>query len=57
MMEHFLVHLAATAAWVFGIIFVFALIGVYATTRWIVGLFTRTEQAVQSGVANIQKKL
>ncbi len=56
-MEHALVHLAATAAWVFGIIFLFALIGVYATARWIVNLFTRTEQAVAGGVHEIQKKL
>jgi hypothetical protein len=56
-MEHTLVHLAATAAWFFAIVFIFALIGVYATCRWIVGLFTRTQQAVKSGVGEIERRL
>jgi hypothetical protein len=56
-MEHTLVYLAATAAWLFVIVFAFALIGVYATCRWIVGLFTRAERAVEGGVGEIQRKL
>jgi hypothetical protein len=56
-MEHALVRLAATAGWVFLFVFAFAAIGVYATTRWIVGLFTKTQQAVEGGISNIQKRL
>ncbi len=56
-MEHALAHLAATAAWFFVIVFIFALIGVYATCRWIIGLFTRAETAVEGGVANVERKL
>ena len=56
-MEHTLAHLAATAAWVFFIIFVFAVIGVYATIRWIVGLFMRGERAVVSEVHSIEERL
>ncbi|MDE2483548.1 MAG: hypothetical protein KGN02_15335 [bacterium] len=56
-MEQSLVHLAATAAWVFFITFVFALIGVYATIRWIVGLFKRGEEAVVSEVHSIEERL
>lgn len=52
-----MIGLAHTAMWVFIVIFVFAAIGVFATTRWIVGLFTKTEQAVQGGISNIQKRL
>lgn len=55
-MEHSLVHLAATAAWVFVIIFIFALIGVYATCAWIVCLLRRGASAVESGVDTIQKR-
>ncbi|HEY1655062.1 MAG TPA: hypothetical protein VGF86_08125 [Candidatus Tumulicola sp.] len=56
-MEQSLVHIAATAAWIFVIVFVFALIGVYATIVWIIGLLRRGESAVQSGVENIEHKL
>ena len=56
-MEHTLVHMAATAAWLFVILFVFALIGVIATIRWIVGLFRRGEAAVESGVQSIERRL
>jgi len=56
-MEHTLVRLAETAAWFFVILFVFALIGVYATIHWIVDLFHRGEQAVETGVESIQRKL
>lgn len=56
-MEHALIGLAHTALWVFIIIFIFAAIGMYVTTRWIVGLFTKTQQAVEGGITNIQKRL
>jgi hypothetical protein len=55
--EHTLVHIAATAAWFFVIVFIFALIGVLATIRWIVGLFRRGEAAVESGVQSIERRL
>lgn len=50
-------HLAATAAWAFFIIFVFAIIGVIAVIRWIVNLFTRAENAVEGEVSNVGNKL
>ncbi len=49
-MADFFVHLAHAAAWVLGIMFVFALIGVFATIRWIISLIVGTERAVESGV-------
>ena len=52
-MEQTLVHLAETAAWLFLVIFVFAVIGVWATIRWIIGLIWGAEQAVESGVRNV----
>lgn len=55
-MEQSIVHLAEGAAWVFGIIFLFAIIGVVATVRWIVGLITNTERAVETGVQNVENK-
>jgi hypothetical protein len=56
-MEHTLVHIAATAAWFFVIVFVFAIIGVWATIAWIIGLFRRGEAAVESGVQSIERRL
>jgi len=53
-MEHTLIHLAETAAWVFFIIFVFAIIGVWATIRWIVNMVTAGERAVETGVQNVE---
>ena len=44
-MEQTFVHLAQTAAWFLLIVFVFALIGVYATIHWIVNLFRRGERS------------
>lgn len=49
-----MIHLAETAAWVFFIIFVFAIIGVWATIRWIVNMVTAGERAVESGVHNVE---
>lgn len=49
-MENFVLHLVHAAAWLFGLVFLFAVIGILATIRFIVGLFTRAETAVASGV-------
>jgi hypothetical protein len=56
-MEQTLVHIATGAAWVFFIIFVFALIGVYATIRWIIGLMMNTERAVETGVRDVENSI
>ena len=56
-MEHTLVHLAATAAWLFFIMFVFAVIGVVATIRWIINVVTRGERAVVTGVEGVEQRI
>lgn len=56
-MENTLVHLAATAAWLFFILFVFAVIGVVATIRWIVNMVSNTERAVVSGVEDAGRRI
>jgi len=56
-MEHTLVHLAETAAWVFVIIVIFAVIGVYATIRWIADLIGRGERAVQNEAQDISNRI
>ncbi|MBV8155562.1 MAG: hypothetical protein JO029_01250 [Candidatus Eremiobacteraeota bacterium] len=56
-MEQTFVHLAQTAAWFLLVVFVFAIIGVYATIHWIVNLVRRGEQAVETGVQNIERRL
>jgi hypothetical protein len=56
-MEHTLVHIAETAAWFFVIVFVFAIVGVIATIRWIVGLFTSAEHAVESSVRSVEERI
>lgn len=48
-----LIHLLHAAAWIGAIILLFAVIGVIATIRWIVGLFWRSEQAVAGEVKSI----
>jgi hypothetical protein len=53
-MEHTIVHMAEAAAWVFVIIFIFAIIGVWATIRWIINMVTAGERAVESGVQNVE---
>lgn len=55
-MEQFLIHLAHAAAWTFLVISLFAIIGVIATIRWIIGLVTGTERAVESGVTNVENR-
>lgn len=49
----FLTWFAHAAAWTIGLTLFFAVIGVIATIRWIVGLFWKGEQAVSSGVKQI----
>jgi len=56
-MEHTIIHIAETAAWVFFVIFLFAIIGVWATIRWIVNMVTAGERAVESGVHNVEDTL
>ena len=56
-MEHAFVRIAETAAWFMVIVFVFAIVGVYATIHWIVNLVRRGEEAVEEGVASVEKRL
>jgi hypothetical protein len=56
-MEQTFVHLAETAAWVFLLVFAFAVIGVVATVRWIIGLFWSAEHAVETGVHNVTDQI
>ncbi len=56
-MEQSLVHLVHAAAWFFLIVFLFAVIGVVATVRWIVAMVTGAERAVESGVTSVEHKL
>jgi len=56
-MESFVVHLLHAAAWLFFFIFLFAVIGILATIRWIVNLITGTERAVSTGVHNVETSL
>jgi len=55
--EHIFVRIAETAAWFLVIVFVFAVIGVYATIHWIVNMVRRGERAVESGVESVEKRL
>ncbi|GAC1358483.1 MAG: hypothetical protein NVSMB31_18900 [Vulcanimicrobiaceae bacterium] len=56
-MEQFVLNLLHAAAWLFMFIFLFALIGVVATIRWIMNLITGTERAVSTGVHNVENSL
>lgn len=56
-MEQTVIHMAEAAAWVFVVIFVFAIIGIWATVRWIINLVTAGERAVESGVHSVGDKL
>jgi hypothetical protein len=55
-MEQTVIHMAEAAAWVFVVIFVFAIIGVWATIRWIINMVTAGERAVGSGVQSVENK-
>ncbi|MFN2528041.1 MAG: hypothetical protein ABR584_04930 [Candidatus Baltobacteraceae bacterium] len=52
-----MLNMLHAAAWLFGFIFLFALIGVVATVRFIMALVTGTERAVQTGVHNVETSL
>lgn len=56
-MEHTFVRIAETAAWFMVVVFVFAIIGVYATIHWIVEMVRRGEESVEAGVQNVEKRL
>lgn len=53
----FLTAFAHAAAWVLGLTLLFAIIGFIATIRWIVGLFWKGEQAVASGVKQVEDSI
>jgi UPF0716 family protein affecting phage T7 exclusion len=55
-MEQTVIHMAEAAAWVFVVIFVFAIIGVWATIRWIILMVTAGERAVERGVHGVENK-
>ncbi|MBC5810211.1 MAG: hypothetical protein GIW95_05040 [Candidatus Eremiobacteraeota bacterium] len=56
-MEHFVGELLRVGAWVFGLVFLFAIIGVIAVINWIVNAFRKTEAAVEGGVRNVGDRL
>lgn len=56
-MEQMFVRIAETAAWFLVIVFMFAIVGVYATIHWIVNLARRGEKAVEQGVESIEKSI
>lgn len=56
-MENFVIQMLHVGAWVFGIIFLFAVIGVFAVISWIVNAMRKTEAAIEGGVHNVQDKL
>ena len=53
-MEQAVSHLVHIAAWFFVVIFILAFIGLVAIIRWIMGLFRRTESAVEGGVQRVE---
>jgi len=46
----FLQHLAHAALWLIGLMFIFSLVGLFATIRWIVSLVVGAGRAVEGGV-------
>lgn len=48
---------AHAAEWFVGLTMLFALIGLYATIRFIVGLFVKGEQEVAAGVEGVERAL
>ena len=56
-MEHFVMEMLKVGAWVFGIVFLFAIVGVFAVISWIVNAIRGTERAVESGVRSVEDKL
>ena len=56
-MEHFVGQLLHIGAWIFGIVFLFAVIGFFAVISWIVNAFRKTEAAVEGGVQSVEDRL
>ena len=56
-MEHFVAQLLHIGAWIFGIVFLFAVIGFFAVISWIVNAFRKTEAAVEGGVQSVEDRL
>lgn len=56
-MEQFLLRIAHDAAWVGAFILLFAVIGVIATIRWIMGMIFRGERAVEGGVQSAERMI
>jgi hypothetical protein len=55
-MEH-LVAFLHDAIWALAIILVLAVIGFISIIRWIVGLFRKGEQEVETGVRNVEESV
>lgn len=56
-MGSFVVHLLHVGAWIFGIIFVLAIVGAVAIVNWVVSFFRKTEAVVEEGVQDAQSRL
>jgi hypothetical protein len=56
-LEHLVVQLLHIGAWIFGIVFLFAIIGLFAVIQWVTSLFRRTESAVEGGIQNVEARL
>jgi hypothetical protein len=56
-MEQFVTHLVHAAAWFFGFVFLFAIIGFIATIRWIASMFRRGEEAVEGAASEVGSRL
>lgn len=54
-MEQTFVHMAHFAGWTILVIFILAFIGLISIIRWIVGLFHKTEAAVEGGVHRVEE--
>lgn len=53
-MEQFFVHFAKDAAWALAIVFIFAIVGVVATVRWIVATLDRGARAVEAEAQKVE---
>jgi len=56
-MHHFIITLLHIGVWLFGLIFLFAVIGFFAVIAWIIKAVRRTETTVQGGVRNVEGRL
>ena len=55
-MENFVIHMLHVGAWIFGIIFLLAIVGVIAIVSWITNAIRRGETAVEGGVQNVEDR-